>query len=165
MKGTPENQRYFVSRQVVETIRFSEGFPEGVPRNRFGSNVMMKLRVLLWLSFLTALFMGSLGSLDEGYSLESCGWNDPKKVPGSAGVPSPPVPYSGCPESPVGFVGPRSVVFRILGAYCTNPQGVVSYFLSDSYSWKRGNPGCILYRSDSAGLKEFTVLRTVVLLI
>lgn len=126
----------------------------------------MKPKVVTWLIFLMALFMGSIGSLDVVCCLESCEFRNPQEVPFSQPEsPAPPSPCAGCSDSPAIFVGHRSGHCRVLGATLYNPQEASGDSFNNSLIPLFGHVGCPSRYAQSHVLNPFSLPQTVVLLI
>ncbi len=146
--------------------RLVEGAGEGTAINQSGGMMVRKPKFVIWLGVLMALFMGSLGSLDEMCSEDPCERKDPQNAPGwPPDFPPSPSPCSGCSDSPATFGGPRIGHFRVFSASRPDHQAALADTLNDSLTPTFGHAGCLSRWLQSRVLNPLPFLRAVVLLI
>jgi hypothetical protein len=127
---------------------------------------MKKQKYKIWLGLLIALFLGSVGSLDQVWCFEAGGRHDPQHEAGS--LPAAPEPLgqcAGCSDSPAILGSARSGPVRVQSASCAYPQGALADFLYETRLRSSGYSGDLFSKVSSTIFSSFTFLRTVVLLI
>jgi hypothetical protein len=127
---------------------------------------MKKQKFKIWLGLLLALFLGSLGSLDQIWCFEATGCCYPQRVPCSPPVaPESPCQCTGCSDSPVVLGGFRLGQFRLQCASLVNQQMADADFVYETRLPQGDYSGDWSSHLPSAGFNPFAFLRTVILII
>ena len=127
---------------------------------------MKKRKFKIWLGLLLALFLGSLGSLDQVWCFKATGCRDIQKAPcDPPDAPESQHQCAGCSDSPVVLGAFRAGHFRFHGASLGNSHAAHSNSLCDAFLSTGGYSGDLFARLSITVLRSFSFLRTVVLLI
>lgn len=127
---------------------------------------MKKPKSKIWLGLLLAIFLGSLGSVDQVWCFEAGGGCDPINAPCCPpGTPQSSCQCTGCSDSPVALGGFRSGNLRVHGAFLANPQTVQADFVYETCLPKGDYSGYRSSQVPSADFNPFAYLRTVILII
>jgi hypothetical protein len=127
---------------------------------------MKKQKFKIWLGLTLALFLGSLGSLDQVWCLEDGGRCYPQDAPCCPpGTSQSSCQCTGCSDSPVVLGGFRSGNLRLQGAYLANQQMADADFVYETRlpqgDYSRGRSSQV----PSADFNPFLFLRTVIIII
>ncbi len=129
-------------------------------------NQMNKRNFRIWLGLLIALFLGSLGPLDQLWCFEGTGCCDTQKEAG--GIPLTPESSHqspGCSDNPVFVSAFRSGNFRLAGAVWDNFQASHADSFFDAFLWTGAPSDGLFFRAPISVFKSMAFLRTIVLII
>ena len=127
---------------------------------------MNKRNFRIWLGLLIALFLGSLGSLDQVWCFEGTGCCDTQNEPDSIPLtPESSHQCPGCSDIPVFASAFRPGNLRLAGGAWDNFQAAHTDSFLDALLWTDASSDGSFFRAPIAVSRSLAFLRTVVLII